>query len=117
MPVTPWVYWGQSKTSTNITRYTIAAIGALITGIVSASSLGTAATITYTVINAIVQKICDDCIPKVWYTDDVYYKYIQSPTHTNRVAELTYHAFYSDSNRTANIGYSTSKVWLNGYVD
>ena len=91
LPVTPWVYWGQSKTSTNITRYTIAAVGALITGIVSASSLGTAATITYTVIDAIVQKICDDCIPKVWYTDDVYNKYIQSPTYTNRVAELTYH--------------------------
>jgi hypothetical protein len=119
-PISDWYHYGNFFYSTKITKYTIAAVSAAITGIVSASTLGAGTIATITAINTLTSYIIGDQIGDIWYTDKVYYKTLVPPDpiiFRIKVAEKTTHTFYSDSSRTQHMKGSPieSEFWLKGY--
>lgn len=104
--------------STKIQQYTVTGVSLIITGIVSASSLGVGSVIAITAVNGIVTEIIKDHIGTVYYTDHVYYKKVippQSGQFAMKVAERNVRYFFSDSSRTQVI--SGSPVYTTSYVN
>lgn len=120
LPVSDWYHYGNFFYSTKIVKYTVAAVAAIIAGIVGSSSLGPAAAAWIGSSTALIAYIIDDQIEDIWYTDKVYYKTVIPPDpdmFRMKVAEKTTHTFYSDSGRTQHMQGSPieSEFWLEGY--
>lgn len=119
-PVTDWTYYGTFNYSNRILKYTISAVTALITGIVTASTLGTGAGIVAGTAASVVSSIVTEHMPTVFYSVTMYFKSTipEEGTFGMHVAEKDITKFYSDSDRTDQIGDTiTSISYLDGYVD
>ncbi|EJW19479.1 hypothetical protein M5X00_19045 [Paenibacillus alvei] len=119
-PISSWTHYGTFNYSTKIKKYTVAAVTAVISGIVGASTMGAGAAATISSTTGLIAYIVDDQIEDIWYTDFVYYKTLLPPDpkmFRMKVAEKTVHYFYSDSNRDNLMKGSpiTSEFWLDGY--
>lgn len=121
LPISDWQYYGTFKYSTDIVKYTIVAVSVIIAGIVStATTLGAGTQATISGINTLVTYIVNDQVPKIYYTNKVYYKTVVPPNPNQlrmKVAEKTTHTFYSDETRTKQLPGSpiTSNFHLEGY--
>lgn len=119
-PISSWTHYGTFNYSTKIKKYTVAAVTAVISGIVGASTMGAGAAATISSTTGLIAYIVDNQIEDIWYTDFVYYKTLLPPDpkmFRMKVAEKTVHYFYSDSNRDNLMKGSpiTSEFWLDGY--
>lgn len=121
LPISGWNHYGNYFYSTKIALYTVAAVTATITIIVSRSvELVKDAAAFVGGITSFVGYVLDKEIPEIWYTDKVYYKTVV-PNNPNqfrmKVAEKITHTFYEDSARTKHMKGSpiTSEFWLRGY--
>lgn len=121
LPISDWQYYGTFKYSTTIVKYTIVAVTAIIAGIVStATTLGAGTQATISGTTTLVSYIVNDQVPKIYYTNKVYYKTVVPPNPNQlriKVAEKTTHTFYSDETRTKQLPGSpiTSNFHLEGY--
>lgn len=121
LPISDWQYYGTFKYSTTIVKYTIVAVAAIISGIVAtATTLGTGTQAAISSTTAVVSYIVNDQVPKIYYTNKVYYKTVVPPNPNQlrmKVAEKTTHTFYSDEARTKQLPGSpvTSNFHLEGY--
>lgn len=106
-PISGWELHDTVKYSYRIYTYTVVAVIAVVTGVASAANNAVIAGLAY-----VVDKIIDDLIPQVWYTQYWHRKWRKWPTLWELVAErnTTYH--YSNSSRTNLIGQTTSEHWL-----
>ncbi|WP_411349024.1 hypothetical protein [Paenibacillus sp. WLX2291] len=123
LPISAWQHQGNFFYTTTIAIHTINAVNIAIGYIVNTSGeIGKKATAKITGIAALVTYIVNNGIPKIWYTDKVYYKTVL-PADPNqfrmKVAEKRIHTFYEDADRTKNMKGSpvTSEFWLEGYSD
>ena len=73
MPVSNWIYWGEQTGSSNIIRYTSAAVIAIIATI-AASLFGIAGQCVVAGASAIAALIIEDSIEKIWWTANIYYQ-------------------------------------------
>ncbi|MBV4429682.1 hypothetical protein [Clostridium tyrobutyricum] len=94
--LTDWKHSKQNFGSNIIARYTIVGVTAVLCGVIG--TLGGAVTAgVVSGLSAVVGMIVSEEIPRVYYGQDVYYKYIKG-TYLPR-AERTWTTFYSDSAR------------------
>lgn len=109
--VSNWTYHYTDNYSYRIYTYTLVSVTAVVLGIASFFT-GTAPVVTGA-IATIASYIVDDHIPRVWYTVDVFYKYIpMANDYRYKVAELANQYHYADSNRTDYLGSTRSEYWL-----
>ncbi|WP_017814247.1 hypothetical protein [Paenibacillus shenyangensis] len=121
LPISDWQHQGNFFYTTTVPIHTVNAVNILVGYIVNKTDgLGKKATARITSTLAIVTYIVNNFIPKIWYTDKVYYKTVV-PNDPNKfkmkVAEKRIHTFYEDAGRTKNMQGSpvTSETWLEGY--
>lgn len=99
MPVSLWIYYGAYTGSSDIKRYTSAAVLAMLTTIV-ASLFGISGEVVVAGISAVVAVIVQDQTPRIWWRDHVYYQTCIPPEDwmfKMKVAEYTHAYIYSDS--------------------
>lgn len=105
-----WTYWATQQYSYRITTYTLVSVTAIVAyvanyfGAPGAAVAGIAGVVAY---------IIDDQTERVWYTVEIYYKYLlMDGGYRYKVAEKAKEWHYSDENRSQFIGVTTSENWL-----
>lgn len=113
--LTPWQYSGHFTGSNRIFKYTLTSV-ATVLGIVIAGPIGgQGGAILGGIVSNIASSIINDQIDTVYYAQDVWYRYTTLPSGMKLPrAERTYTKFYSDRNRTQQIG---SPVSYDHYVN
>ncbi len=99
MPVSLWIYYGAYTGSSDVIRYTSAAVLAMLTTIV-ASFFGISGEVVVAGISAVAGVIIQDQTPRIWWRDHVYYQTCIPPEDwmfRMKVAEYTHAYIYSDS--------------------
>lgn len=102
MPVSSWIYYGEYTGSSDITRYTSSAVIAIL-ATVAASLFGIAGQCVVAGVAAIAGMIVDDAIPRIWWTDNVYYQTCIPPEEwmfRMKVAEYTHVHIFSSPEKT-----------------
>lgn len=113
--LTSWEFSGTFKGSDRIKKYTLLAVTAVIANIVNGLGGGILSSSAVTAVSTVAGAIISDDIPVIYYTQDVYYKYIKDmPTKLPR-AEKTITVFYSDKDRTDKIEKVTNEYYASGY--
>lgn len=106
-PISPWELHDTVTYSYRIYTYTLTAVVAVVAGVAAVTGNAVVAGLAY-----IVDKIIDDRIPRVWYTQLWYCKWKKWPVLWEIVAERNITHHFSDSNRNNLIGTTDSEHWL-----
>jgi len=100
--LTDWQFSTSSTGSNDISRYTIVAVTAVLGETIS--SIGAGAAGVSVALAAVAGMIVSDEMPRVYYYQEVYYKFLIGTDPPLPRAEETVTNFYLDSNRTNQIG-------------